>query len=446
VRFVVTPVIALACFAIAAARPAQDSSDKLLKQRIIELLETGAESQGLGALASTIAFGDELFLARGVGYDAAGDPVGATTPFSAAALVDLLATAAVLQLAEAEKFALEDPIADVLEGWDAERQPCTIEQVLSHTSGLPGYADHLRIERGADRDPDLAAIAGWLSEQELETPPGKCFTYSESNVFVLARIVAQASGMDFAAYVDENVLAPCEIERGHADGDVTERSRRLGGELVTFGPTLDLGYENWTLDGYQANRLFQALIDGTLVSRKSFERMVTPARLSDGTLTGFGYGIGVSQLGDDPGYVFTGGANDSVLHLAYYPAFDLRVVLCSDGDGSADLGKLERSIARTLFDLSSPTIEDRPTSEEKRQRYIGTYFIGCEQITIGESDERLTLDGFRRPDWVLLYQGQDTFVVRGDPDVRINFEMDGERAFAFVLDERGIQSVATRVK
>ena len=158
--------------------------------------------------------------ARGLGRNAAATPdpwlrIGSCTrSFTGVAL---------LQLAEAGKLAVDDPVSDYVDAYDdVAGDPITIRDLLTHSSGLPsdGMATAL-ISRMMGLEPmevPLSGeddfhrhVAGSLDERatHLEDP----FFYYNSGFTVLGEIIETLTGKPYAAYVDDEILGPLGMER-----------------------------------------------------------------------------------------------------------------------------------------------------------------------------------------------------------------------------------------
>ena len=130
---------------------------------------------------------------------------------------------ALLQLAEAGKLAVDDPVSDYVDAYDdVAGDPITIRDLLTHSSGLPsdGMATAL-ISRMMGLEPmevPLSGeddfhrhVAGSLDERatHLEDP----FFYYNSGFTVLGEIIETLTGKPYAAYVDDEILGPLGMER-----------------------------------------------------------------------------------------------------------------------------------------------------------------------------------------------------------------------------------------
>lgn len=110
---------------------------------------------------------------------------------------------AILQLVDEGAIQLDDPVIRHLPKLtmdDNRFGQVTIRHLLSHTSGIPNptivpKADTL--EQGVSR----------LHSWKLQSNPGERHFYSNANYWILAWLVENVSGMEFAAYLDTKVFS-----------------------------------------------------------------------------------------------------------------------------------------------------------------------------------------------------------------------------------------------
>jgi CubicO group peptidase (beta-lactamase class C family) len=126
-----------------------------------------------------------------------------------------------LQLVDAGRFTLDDPIARFLPEFGhatvkGESQPTpvaiTIRQLMTHTSGVadqrPGELDN--ITRTFDRT--LAEDVALDVRQPLDFTPGTKWAYSSPGIAVLGRIIEIVSGEPFEKFMQESLFAPLDME------------------------------------------------------------------------------------------------------------------------------------------------------------------------------------------------------------------------------------------
>ncbi|PYY14730.1 MAG: hypothetical protein DMG60_19490 [Acidobacteria bacterium] len=126
------------------------------------------------------------------------------TIFDVASLTKVVATTpSVLRLLELGQIRLNDTVATYLPEFAQNgKQDVTIRQLLTHYSGLPGDLN-LKIEwSGKDTAMQMAFA------EQLITPPGAMFRYSDINFETLGFLVEKISGMPLDKYADAFVFQP----------------------------------------------------------------------------------------------------------------------------------------------------------------------------------------------------------------------------------------------
>lgn len=182
--------------------------------QIDAMLAGRRESQGIPGLAAGIVRGGDLAWAAGYGVMALDDPRPVTpeTRFRIASLTKVFTATAVMKLRQAGHLALSDPARRHLEWFDVRRPAgagdglVTVGQLLMHTSGLPRdsrLTDFDRLHQPTRQD----AIAA-LPAQSLQAPPGQRYAYSNLGYGVLGEVIAAASGISYAAFLDQEIFTP----------------------------------------------------------------------------------------------------------------------------------------------------------------------------------------------------------------------------------------------
>lgn len=134
-------------------------------------------------------------------------PVREDTVFDLASLSKLFTAIAVLQLVEDGAIALDDAVAEHLPAFGAAgKQAVTVEQLLTHTSGLPAWLPLYRSH--PDRDARLAAVLG----AELTSPPGAVYRYSDLGLIVLGELVGEVTGQPLDEFVAAHITGPLGMD------------------------------------------------------------------------------------------------------------------------------------------------------------------------------------------------------------------------------------------
>jgi CubicO group peptidase (beta-lactamase class C family) len=169
-------------------------------------------SFGLAGLAVGVVKSGELVYAQGVGVRnlATREPVTPRSIFEMASISKPFVATAIVQLVEQGKLALEAPIVTYLPYFrlkDLRYKEITVQQMLSHTSGMPDVAEY-NWHEPEDDEAALERYVRSLADEELIAAPGAKYAYSNIAFDVLGDVVAKVSGQPFEAYVKTHLLKP----------------------------------------------------------------------------------------------------------------------------------------------------------------------------------------------------------------------------------------------
>ena len=130
------------------------------------------------------------------------------TIFDMASLTKCLATAtAIMQLYEADKLDVDDPVVKYLPEFAANnKENVTIRELLTHYSGLPPDVN-LKDAWGLAA-PDKAEGIRRAMESPLTTTPGTHFEYSDINFITLGAMVEKLSGETLDVYAQKHIFTP----------------------------------------------------------------------------------------------------------------------------------------------------------------------------------------------------------------------------------------------
>ena len=164
-------------------------------------------------------------------------PNTVATRFRIASTTKQFTAALVLRLVEQGKLRLDAHIADYLPDYPRPQgQQVTLEQLLTHSSGLPDYPHLPRFyEDQAARSHTTPELLALFDSLPLEFTPGSKWSYSNSGYVVLGAIIERVTGTTYAKALRELLLTPLGLgDTGFDDpADVVER--RAAGYLRTAG-------------------------------------------------------------------------------------------------------------------------------------------------------------------------------------------------------------------
>lgn len=161
--------------------------------------------------AVLVAVGGRPVLRRGVGLADRELGVAATPEmkFRIGSITKQFTATAVLQLQEAGKLSLDDPISKYYPDAPLAWSKVTLRHLLTHTSGIPTYtALPGFFEREARQAHTPQELIKLTRDKPLEFEPGSKFAYDNSGYILLGYVVEKVSGQRYADYLKQHIFAP----------------------------------------------------------------------------------------------------------------------------------------------------------------------------------------------------------------------------------------------
>ena len=283
-----------------AAEPgaATPESDADLASRLDALVaDEVADARFAGSVL--VARGDAVLLAKGYGLAdrSRGVPNTPRTTYRIGSLTKQFTALAVMQLQEAGRLAVDDPITAHLPDYPTPAKdgvPITLHHLLSHTSGVPDlfrFASPMDQAAWPATPQDLAY--GIARDHGLDFVPGTAWAYSNTGYLLLGLVVERAAGQPYAAYLRDHIFAPLGMRASGFEAAGDARPCPAAGYLPGFGDVdvsaltrLDIafaagGMHSTVEDLYRWDR---ALSAERLASEASLQRLFGPVA------EGYGYG------------------------------------------------------------------------------------------------------------------------------------------------------------
>jgi N-acyl-D-amino-acid deacylase len=275
-----TGVAAVPSFAQAAGVPITGDADPALAG-FDDLMTGFLERTCAPGAALAVTKAGRLVYARGFGFADEGIPVEPTALFRIASISKPITATAILKLAEAGKFGLDDPAVDLASaerlGIGAESDPrcraITVRHLLNHTAGWDRdvSGDPIAMPRrvaktlGKSLPVGPEEVVRYAMGRPLDFDPGQKYAYSNVGYLVLGRII-EMTGRPYEEYVKEEILAPLGVrspqlgkarleERLPREVRYYDTENRTGPAVVgpRIGEEVPIQYGGENLNGYEAH-------------------------------------------------------------------------------------------------------------------------------------------------------------------------------------------------
>ena len=304
---------------------------------------TMANSKAPGAITGVWTPEGTWVVTRGEANVEAGIPMKTTDLMRIGSITKTFTATLILQLVDEGKLNLDDKLEKyVPEFPNSDR--ITIRQMLTHTSGIPEWAEDDELREEVFSHPG----DGWtvekmiqiVGEQPLLFEPGTDYSYSNVGYFLLGAIIEKVTGNTVESEVEERIAGPLGLGNTFLpgepefEGDTVHGYEEVDGKVVDTTGTDATEVVNYDL-AYTAGGMVSSLEDlkvwaralatGELLSEKMHQEQM-PANLKEapGSPVKSGYGMGVSQ--QDVWIGHSGAIAGFMVNMGYYPEKDATIV------------------------------------------------------------------------------------------------------------------------
>lgn len=251
-------------------------------------------------------------------------PVGRDSVFQSGSIGKLFTAVAAMLLVEDGTLALDSPLTTWLPDAPQRWSRITPRHLLNHTSGLADPELDLRREYSSDEFLQIAYASA------APTEPGQRWRYSNMGYVVLGILIERAGGKPYGDVLAERVFRPLGMAGARVISDSAIVPHRVAGYIHVDGGLRNQDWAsasiNSTADGslYLSVRDFvaweKAVSERRLLRPESWEQVLAPARLGDGSRYPYGFGW---QLGGDPSHGASMGHGGAWQGFrAYYQRYD----------------------------------------------------------------------------------------------------------------------------
>src|SRR5882724_11498252 len=331
-------LVVLAGFASLAPRVAAQRSGSA--EAADRYVSTELARQRIPGFAVAILRGDQVILARGYGFANLEHRVRATdsTVFEVGSVTKQFTAAAVVMLSEQGRLRLSDPITQYLPEGSSVWSGVTIQDVLTHTSGIPEYDADSTFDWHRDYTED--EFVRLAAKRPLDFVPGESESYSSTGYFLLGVIVHRVSGVTWGEFLQRHVFRPLNMRTAHVNSEADIIPNRAAGyeftndtlrnqEWVppTISSTADLGL---SLSARDLAGWAVGLDHEKVLSHAGLEASWSPVRLKSGESYPYGFGWHVTQQRGYRRIGHGGSWQGFQASIQRYPDFHLTVIVLAN--------------------------------------------------------------------------------------------------------------------
>ncbi len=226
-------------------------------------------------------------------------PVNENSLFEIGSISKQFVSAAVMLLVEEGRLSLDDEIHKYIPSLPSDWLGVTVQQLLTHTSGIPDYEEIYTYDvyRFRLTPEDVIKIA---QGRPVDFQPGQGYYYSNTGYFILSMIVERIEGLPLGQVLKKRIFDPLHMSSTRmADPEAIIKNRAEGywvnkkGDLINRNATetsSTLGAGGLLSSAADMAKWDNALYGTKILSKKSKKIIWTSVILPSGVDTQYGLG------------------------------------------------------------------------------------------------------------------------------------------------------------
>jgi CubicO group peptidase (beta-lactamase class C family) len=343
----VTPVLPTATAAPLSAVLAQ-SPDELRSALNGYLNEIATAGWFQGAVL--VAYNGHVILSQGYGMaDAARNiPNTPQTRFRLASVTKQFTSMAIMILQARGKLDVHESVCSYLPDCPEAWRPISVQNLLTHTSGLPNYTDFGTYEETQMLPATPEELLSRFRDQPLLFEPGTQYMYENSDYVLLGVIIEHVSGQRYADFMRAAIFDPLGMRDSGVDQNTGAIANGAQGYLSSGEPAPFLDASTLFSAGSLYStvedmyRWDQALYTTALVPQPLLDEIWTPH------LNEYGYGWMISNLNGHREISHPGLIDGFATAIARFPDDRVTIIVLSNMS-SADASGISNYLAGLVF-------------------------------------------------------------------------------------------------
>src|SRR5690606_34131333 len=275
--------------------------------------------------------------------------------------------------------------------------------------------------------------------------PGTNYSYSNSGFILMGMAVERMTGKALQEEFDRVINQPAHLDLRliKEATDLPEMSDYWENKDSTF-----ISFPHWTWikgdGGLTATPTMLAHFpgmwaSGQIISKASFEEMISPTTLNNGIKTGYGLGVRNGEFYGERVIGHTGGHKSIYSIMVYFPERDLTFVVMMNTDGVRTSARnIFGQFAVTYFGWPEPDFSKQEKPHDNLSRYEGlysTYDLKIDQTaTIKLQDDDKLYYCFRDECYPMTYLGNHKFWISKWPYDHVVFAINAQGEVAGIKE------------
>jgi CubicO group peptidase (beta-lactamase class C family) len=362
---------------------------------------------------------------------------------------------AILQLVEQGKISLQDTIQKYIKDFPPKGYPITIENLLTHTSGIFDFSSLNDPSPYIDRwDFTPQFILDKFKNLPLDFKPGTKYNYSNSGYLLLGLVIEAVTGKSYHKYIEENLLKVAGLNHTLYAHENTIVPKRVTGYTRDRGFFENSEYQSMSF-GFAAGDLLStvedlykwntAVIQYKLIKEETLEKAFTPFKLSNGMSSNYGYGWFIDSLQGIKCIHHEGQMSGFIAEEKYFPTENIYVAILTNvksGEDKTDFSALRFALMNDIAILSigKKLQKNFKLKQDILNSYVGTYQFATSKnrtLIVSNKDNDLIANIPGQGSWRILFESDTKFVFEGVDGAECEFILENGKVTKIVVSQNG---------
>lgn len=367
----------------AATRPTPPTDEEITRQ--LDALLTPLLPADQPGAAVLVARNGKAIYRRGFGLADVERklPMAPEAVFRIGSVTKQFTSALVMRLVDQGRLALADPITKYLPDYPTNGQVITIENLLTHTSGIANYTELPAFHGQMTQALSQERMIDLFKNEPRTFAVGEGWAYSNSGYYLLGVIIEKVTGRSYAENLQQEIFGPLGMTHsgygtdqptlpGEAHGYNRDGDRVVPADPLSMALPFAAGSIVSSVDDLL--KWDNGLNAGKVLKPESLKRTFTPFVQKNGRSSGYGYGWVMGEYEGHPIQQHNGGINGFVSQVARLPEDHAYVAMLVNTEAPTFNGDLlATKINAIVVGQPLPEPGAYTMTEAQLDRFVGTY-------------------------------------------------------------------------
>ena len=355
------------------------------------------------------------------------------TLFNIASISKQFTAMGIVLLEQQNKLSIDDDIRKHIPELPDFGETITIRHLLHHTSGLRDLHGLLGLAgwRRGDLETNDDVYRIIKNQKELNFKPGEEFLYSNTGYILLAKIIENASQLEFDQWMEQNIFKPLGMKNTYVQ---TSIKKNIPNKAISYNLRKEFERISEYWEYFGASNMYSTTEDLNIWLEnfstpknnweRAFKKLLFTTPLNNGFKTNYGYGVSIEDYAGKKVIQHGGSVGGFRAIARTFPEEHLNIVILSNYSKS-NIGSKVNKISDIFLDRSknlaikeTTKIPQTPTktiklSNNKLKGFEGVYWSDEEKIgrKILIKNDTLRYSSSDKKEWPLLPIDKQTFIM-----------------------------------